>query len=143
MDRLADHVRSELARFGPQAGLADLVARWPEAVGETIARNAWPARISRDGTLHISAADAIWAFELGHRGTEIAERLGVPRVRFAPGSLPGAEPEARPTTVPRPSQGDIEEAAALTAGIEEENLRQSVQKALVLSLARRSPDRPN
>ena len=34
--------------------MADLVARWPEAVGRGIARNAWPARIARDGTLHVN-----------------------------------------------------------------------------------------
>ena len=31
---------------------------------DAIARNAWPLRIGRDGTLHVAAASATWAFEL-------------------------------------------------------------------------------
>ena len=88
----------ELARFGPQAGLADLVARWPDAVGGGISRNAWPARIARDGTAVIHTSDSIWAFELGHRAAEIAGRLGVPAVKFLPGPLP--EPAELPPASP-------------------------------------------
>ena len=55
-----------------QAGLAELVERWPKVAGPGIARNAWPARIARDGTLHVATADSVWAFELGHRAAEIA-----------------------------------------------------------------------
>src|SRR6476659_4122345 len=90
MDPLGPDIRSELARFGPQAGMAELVERWPAAVGEAIARNAWPARIARDGTVHINTADSVWAFELAQRAREIAERLRAPKVRFAPGPLPEA-----------------------------------------------------
>ena len=74
--------------------MAELVERWPTTVGAAIARNAWPARIARDGTVHVNTADSVWAFELGQRAAEIAEKLGVPRVRFAPGPLP--EPDAEP-----------------------------------------------
>ena len=49
----SEQVRSELSRFGPQAGMAELVERWTGVVGESIARNAWPARIARDGTVHV------------------------------------------------------------------------------------------
>ena len=94
MDRIRAAVQGELGRFGPATGMADLVAVWPEAVGEAIARNAWPARIARDGTLHVNALDSVWAFELQHRAPEIAERLGVPAVRFVPGPVPEPEPEA-------------------------------------------------
>ena len=85
MDRLSEELRRELSRFGVQSGLAELVERWPGVVGASIARNAWPARIARDGTLHVATADSIWAFELGHRAAEIAARLGVAKLRFAPG----------------------------------------------------------
>ena len=73
--------------------MAELVERWPGAVGDGIARNAWPARIARDGTLHVNTADSVWSFELGQRAVEIADKLGVPRVRFAPGPLPEPDPE--------------------------------------------------
>ena len=75
----------------PQAGLADVVERWPEAVGAAIARNAWPARIARDGTVHVNTADSVWAFELGHRAArDRRARSASPSVRFAPGPLPAA-----------------------------------------------------
>jgi hypothetical protein len=134
-------VRAELSRFGPQAGLGDLLDRWPEAVGDAIARNAWPARIARDGTVHVSTADSVWAFELAHRAPEIAKRLGVEKVRFAPGPLPSpAEVAALPEPI-RPTREHKRAAAEIAAGIDDENLRESVQKAVSFSLARPPSDR--
>ena len=118
-----------------------MLARWPEVVGEAIARNAWPARIARDGTVLVNTADSIWAFELGHRAAEIAERLGVAAVRFAPGTLAGGEEVPPPVHVPRPTPEQERAAAAIAATIEDENLRESIQKAVSLSLARGSSDR--
>jgi hypothetical protein len=135
MDPLGPEIESELARFGPQAGMAELVARWPEVVGPAIARNAWPARIARDGTVHVNAADSVWAFELGQRATEIAARLEVPRLRFAPGPLPEPAPEPPAETV-RPTVQEAERALAIASVIDDENLREQVQKAVALSLAR-------
>lgn len=120
--------------------MAELVERWPEVAGPAIARNAWPARIARDGTVHVHTADSIWAFELGHRAREIAERLGVPKVRFAPGPLPEPEPEAVERTV-RPSPVDVERARAIASSIRDENLRETVQKAVSFGLARNARDR--
>ncbi len=121
--------------------MAELVDRWPAAVGEGIARNAWPARIARDGTVHVNTADSVWAFELGQRATEIAEKVGAPKVRFAPGPLPEAPAEAveRPVEV---SPEDEERARAIASAIADENLRESVQKAVSLSLARGRGNRP-
>jgi hypothetical protein len=118
-----------------------VVGRWPASVGEAIARNAWPARIARDGTLHVNTADAIWAFELGHNAAEIAARLEVPRIRFAPGPVPGPEPE-RPSPSPlAPTAAQEEQAAAVASPIEDADVRQSVQKAVLFSLARNAADR--
>ncbi|HEX7082562.1 MAG TPA: DciA family protein [Gaiellaceae bacterium] len=121
--------------------MAELLERWPGVVGPSIARNAWPARIARDGTVHVHTADSIWAFELGHRAVEVAERLGVPKVRFAPGPLPEAadETEAPPL---EPSAVDLERARAIAAGIRDENLRETVQRAVSFGLARAARDRP-
>ena len=142
MRPLGDEVRRELGRFGPQTGMADLVAAWPEAVGEAIAQNAWPARLARDGTLHVHTADSIWAFELGQRAKEIAARAGVAAVRFAPGPLPEpvAEASARPREVAKPAPEHVEQAARLTAGIEDEELRMTVARAAAASLARTADD---
>ena len=143
MERIGDEVRRELARFGPSAGMTEIVAAWPEAVGEAIAQNAWPARIGRDGTLHVHAADAIWAFELGQRVQEIAERVGVERIRFAPGPLPGPaeEPSQRRPAAPKPLPEHLERAAEIAAGIEDEELRETVARAVAASLAREPSDR--
>jgi len=143
MERIGDEVRRELARFGPSAGMTEIVAAWPEAVGEGIAQNAWPARIGRDGTLHVHAADAIWAFELGQRAQEIAERVGVERIRFAPGPLPGPAEEPAPLrpAAPKPLPEHLEHAAEITAGIDDDELRRTVARAVAASLAREPSDR--
>jgi Dna[CI] antecedent, DciA len=141
LDPLADEIRSELARFGPQAGMAELVERWPAAVGPAIARNAWPARIARDGTVHVNTADSVWAYELGQRGAEISASLGVPKVRFAPGPLAQASEEAAPPQL-EVTPEDAERARAIASSIEDENLRESVQKAVSFSLARGRADHP-
>jgi hypothetical protein len=120
--------------------MPELLDRWAAAVGSAIARNAWPARIARDGTVHVNTADSVWAFELGQRSAEIAERLGVPKLRFAPGPLPEPEPEAPEPGVPPPAEED-ERAAAIASSIEDENLRESVQKAVRLGLARERRNR--
>ena len=142
MERLADEVRSELGRFGPQAGMAELVERWPRAVGPEIARFAWPARIARDGTIHVSTADSVWAFELGQRAAEIGARLGGDcRLRFAPGPLP--EPAAEPVVAQvSPGAEEVREAARLTAAMTHAKLRESVQKAFSFALARRRSGHP-
>ena len=66
MERLDSEVRRELERFGPIEGDTAAIARaWPDAVGETVARNAWPSRLSRDATLLVHTSSSTWAFELG------------------------------------------------------------------------------
>ncbi|HKU59239.1 MAG TPA: DUF721 domain-containing protein [Gaiellaceae bacterium] len=140
-DRLGDGVRAELTRFGPQAGMPELVDRWPEAVGDAIARHAWPARIARNGTVHVNTSDSVWAFELGHRANEIAQRLGVEKLRFAPGPLPEG-PMKRHGEGVRPTPEDVEKARALAADIDEETLRETVQKAISFALARMRSDSP-
>lgn len=144
MKRLAEEVNRELGRFGPEARIAALVEAWPAAVGETIARSAWPARVARDGTLHVNTADSVWAFELTNRAAEIAGRLKVERVRFAPGRLPEASaPESalREPAPLEPSPELLETGAQLAAGIEDENLRKIVARAAAASLARASDGR--
>jgi hypothetical protein len=142
MDPLGPDIRSELARYGPQAGMAELVERWPEVVGDAIARNAWPARIARDGTVHINTADSVWAFELGQKAAEIAGKLGVEKLRFAAGPLPEADEEAAVAAPVETTPEDEERARAIASSISDQNLRESVQKAVSLSLARGREDTP-
>ncbi len=111
-------------------------------MGVAIARSAWPARIGRDGTLVVNTADSIWAFELAQKGPEIASRLGVPAIRFVPGPLAVDAPPRELRETPAPSPEHVLAAAEMTAAIEDENLRKSVERAVSLSLARGPVDRP-
>ena len=144
MERIRSAVEGELGRFGPAAGMVDAVAAWPAAVGEAIAGNAWPARIGRDGTLYVNTVDAVWAFELQHRGEEIAARLGVEKVRFVPGPVPQPALAAPPAPADRrlePTEQDRLQAAALTEEIEDPELREAVARAAAASLARAASGR--
>jgi len=152
MEPIGPEVKRELGRFGSAGRMADLVAAWPGAVGKTVAANAWPARIARDGTLHVNAGSSTWAFELLQLEAEIAGRLrealgeGAPaRLRFAPGPLPELSAEAseaprRPP--PEPTSEQVRAARELTAQIAPEELRKSVEKAARMSLAAAADDRP-
>jgi hypothetical protein len=152
MERIGDEVRRELGRFGSVGQMADLVAVWPVVVGETVAANAWPGRLARDGTLHVAAASSTWSFELQQLEPEIVERLRATlgdsapaRLRFAPGPLPEPQPaaeEALPRPLPEPSLEQAREAREWAAPIASEELRKSVEKAARMSLARASVDRP-
>ena len=144
MKQLGEDVKQELARFGPAAGMPELLEAWPAAVGETIAGNAWPARIGRDGTVYVNTADSVWAFELTNRAAEIADRLGVAQIRFAPGRLPEADAGVADATEPAPrapSEEHVVEGERLAATIDDENLRKVVARAAAMSLEAGSDSR--
>jgi len=142
MDPIGGEIRTELSRVGVDSGAGGAVEAWPAAVGDEIARNAWPARTQPDGTLVVHVRDAIWGFELTQRAAEIATRLpGRPRLQFVPGPLPDPAPEAPP---PPPLEATLEqacEAASLVAGIVDPNLRESVAKVIKAAFARAPDDR--
>jgi hypothetical protein len=143
---IGDEVKRELARFGPAEGMTEIVRAWPAAVGEQIALNAWPARLARDGKLHVATSSSAWAFELAQLESKLLDRLSeslgehVPTgLRFAPGKLPELPSQGGPTSprsVGKPTQSDLETAAELAAGIDDESLRKIVAKAAAASLAR-------
>jgi Dna[CI] antecedent DciA-like protein len=152
MDRIEQQVRRELGRFGPTArdtthgDIVGVVRAWPAAVGETVARNAWPARFARDGTLHVNTASATWAFELGRLVTTILEQLRSElgettpsALRFAPGPIPEPDPETAVQRMPDGPEIGAEhraEAGVIAAAIEDEELRGYVVRAAAASLAR-------
>jgi len=120
--------------------MGDVLAAWEAAVGPEIARNAWPARFQRDGTLIVHTQDAIWGFELGHRAAEITARLpGKPALKFVPGPLPapGAEPpQATPQGSPPITLEQRAKAAEWASEIDDQELRQLVARAAEISLSR-------
>jgi hypothetical protein len=150
--RLSDEVARELGRFGPSEQMIRIVDAWPGAVGSTIARNAWPARIARDGTLHVATSSSSWAFELGQLRLDVLGKLrdalgeGAPiELRFAVGKLPELglddDPDRASRTVPEPGPDEVRKAAELASSIEPEDLRETVAKAAAHGLLRAGNDR--
>jgi Dna[CI] antecedent, DciA len=137
-------VKRELGRFGPQGAIGETTERWPAAVGAEIARNAWPARFRRDGTLVVHARDSVWAFELAQQAAEIAKRLEVPGLQFVPGPLPEAAADEIATPPPAPAAVSPEQRRAaeeMTAHIADDELRKVVQRAVAAGLAQASGNR--
>ena len=138
-------VRAELRRFGPAGTLGEIVAAWPDAVGPAVAANAWPARRSHDGTLHVAASSSVWACELTQLEATIrdrlAERLGAEapeRLRFAVGRLPApaaGDATSSERTAPEVSSAHRVEGKEIAAPIENEELRALVARAAAASLA--------
>jgi hypothetical protein len=147
-ERIGGEVQRELSRFGPAEGMTEIVRAWPSVMGEQIARNAWPARLTRDGKLHVATASSAWAFELAQLEPKLLARLGdalgdvTPTgLRFAPGKLPELSVEdgaGASEAVRAPTAEEHELAAAMASGIEDESLRKIVAKAAAASLARPS-----
>jgi hypothetical protein len=151
MERIGSDVERELGRFDGAGAMPRIVAVWPAAVGGEVARNAWPARVARDGTLHVNTSSSVWAFELGHLAPRILERLAAElgeqapeSLRFVQGHLPepatqGVQETSHARVEPDP--GALEAAASLAASIDGEELRKTVEKAAALSLSRAADNR--
>jgi hypothetical protein len=153
MDHLGADVVRELGRVGGSTSgtMPKIVDAWREAVGHTIARNAWPARISRDRTLHVATDSSAWAFELQQLEVEVLARLRAAvgaeaptRLRFAVGTLPeaaAAEAGAERRPAREPTAEERRSGATLAAAIEAAELRETVARAAALSLAAAAADR--
>ncbi|HJS49644.1 MAG TPA: DciA family protein [Gaiellaceae bacterium] len=150
MDRIGGEVERELARSGarPALPLAAITAVWPAAVGAAVAQQAWPLRVSRDGTLHVATSSATWAFELDRLSADILDALASrlahdapKKLRFAVGPIPepGA-PESKPahaSTEPlEPTSEEAAVAASAAAEIEDPELRELAARAARASLAK-------
>jgi hypothetical protein len=148
VERIGGEIERELARGGSRDAipLAALTAAWPSVVGDPIARQAWPLRIARDGTLHVATASATWAHELAFLEDEILERLrarlgsGAPtRMRCAAGPVPEQEAVDEAPPEPIPDIDDIppairSEAASAASSIDDPELRELVARAVRASL---------
>lgn len=148
MERLGPTVRGALVGAGvPDAGvLADVTRAWPAAVGDAIARAAWPQRIARDGTLLVAATSATWSFELGLLADEILAKLaaavgeGAPTtIRFSPGVVPSPPAPLAAADVPGPPEVDEPTrrlADELTLAMTDDELRRTIARAAAASLAK-------
>jgi len=155
MEKIGRSVEHALSRSGGGTALAlvEITAAWPKAVGEAVAREAWPLRIARDGTLHIATTSSTWAFELDRLSPEIEEQLRAllgpatpEKLRFRIGPVP--EPGGTPHDAPESSVGAVRptpeadaEAASLTSEVEDPELRALIARAARASLSRASSGR--
>jgi hypothetical protein len=155
MDRIGGQIDRELARSGSRDAipLAAITAAWPAAVGAAVARQAWPLRLGRDGTLHVAVASSTWAHELDLLQDAILDglrvRLGAATpqaVRFAVGPIPEPptpiEDAATESDLPIAVSPEIEsEALAAASEIDDPELRELVARAARASLVKARSDR--
>jgi hypothetical protein len=155
VERIGDEVERELGRSSGSdvVPLTQLTAVWPSVVGAAIARQAWPLRIGRDGTLHVATASATWANELTLLGGEILDRLreelgpeAPAALRCAVGPIPEPPaPESDSTRAPEPGAdvpADVAStASSVASAITDPELRELVARAARASLLRRASDR--
>jgi hypothetical protein len=160
--RASDETRPVLDKVAGRHGFAqvDVLLRWAEIVGEALAPTCRPVRVRYRGergrdqgfgaTLVVQTTSAR-APEIEHLAPRIVERVNqfygyraVARIRItqtgtAPGFAEAQAAFARPETVP--SGGDTAQAAALTAGVEDEGLRAALTRlgANVLARTRTRP----
>jgi predicted nucleic acid-binding Zn ribbon protein len=152
MERLGDDARRLLAAAGAGGNYQVSVVTdvWRECVGDSIARAAWPSRLARDGTLHVTTVSSTWAFELERLSPEITERLrealgadAPATLRFAPGMVPepSADPDATTVTPPEITPAMRAEGESVAAGIGDSDLRALVARAAAASLSGGGSDR--
>ena len=144
---LATSLESELNRLGGEGAALEATRVWEVTVGPDVARNAWPARVKRDGTLVVHTRTSVWAFELTQMAEDIRVRLDPqpPAIRFVVGRVPepaGRPPEEVSTAVLHPDSEGLEMARALAADVASPEVREALQRAASLGLSRRSSDRP-
>ena len=155
MERIGGEIDRELARSGSRDAipLAAITAAWPVAVGAAVARQAWPLRLGRDGTLHVAVASSTWAHELDLLQDTILDGLRArladatpPAVRFAVGPIPEpptpVEDAATENDTPIGVPPEIESAAVTAASeIDDPELRELVARAARASLVKARSDR--
>jgi hypothetical protein len=153
LEALSDVIGGALPESAGRASdVAAIARRWPEAVGEAIAREAWPARLTPDGELVVHASGAVWASELSLLARQLQGRLeavGIvpaPSLRFTVGAVPRRrDPDAENT--PKTALPPDPRADRWTAAIRDPELREAVSTAARSWLRRADagsgPDRPN
>ena len=127
------------ARIAPVRRIADV---WADVVGEALARVAQPARMTRDRTLVVHAADASWVHAITLERRTILKRLdaalgdaapGELRVEVGPISIAPTVEEAVETPVTEAAEARADE---LTRGVEDPALREALSRAVAKTLSR-------
>lgn len=127
--RLASRTVMREHGFALQAILTD----WAAIVGPKLGSECAPERLSRTGTLTVRVAGPL-ALELQHRSPEILERIAgyfghraVHRLRLVQGPLPKPALRRAPALPPL-TQADTATLEAATAGLNDDRLRQALER---------------
>jgi predicted nucleic acid-binding Zn ribbon protein len=152
LERLDELLQGALPPSERAADVAAIARRWPEAVGEMIAREAWPARLTGDGDLVVHTSAAVWASELTHLERDLRAKLesvGIvpaPRLRFTVGAVPRRRAAGTATPGRRDPPPDPR-ADRWAARIRDPELREAVARAargwLAAGGADPGPDHPD
>jgi len=121
----------------PDPVVATVRERWPQIVGEAVARHAAPVRTS-SGALVVACSSAAWSSELAMLAPTIAARLQAElglavELRFEVGELP-ARPEPAHAPRPGPSADAAEHAGRIAAAVGSAELRASLERAIAQTL---------
>lgn len=120
--------------------LARVTACWESAVGAPIAREAWPTRVQRDGTVVVSCSSSAWMHELTMLSATVAARLAEHIGQAPPLSFQLGRPPRRRASEARsrPIVDDRARAAArvAAASIRDTALRESAERAIAAAIAR-------
>lgn len=112
--------------------------RWPQIVGDAVARHAAPVRTS-SGALVVACSSAAWSSELALLAPTIAARLQAELglavdLRFEVGELPAAGDDRVRAPRPGPSADATEQAERIAAGVAPAELRASLERAIARTL---------
>ena len=129
-----------IGRRAPKQDPVLLAARgcWQAVVGETVARHAMPVRVSGE-TLVVACSSASWSSELTLLAPAVGPRLAAQLgrelgLRFEVGELP-VSPELPPAPPRPPVAADAaEQARRMTAGVAQDELRASLERAIARTL---------
>jgi len=143
-------IRADVRRLGRVPDVDPMVAAarsaWRAAVGDQVARNSLPVRLSGDA-LVVHCASSGWASELTLLERPVRAKLAATidpapaRLRFEVGDVdapdvPGEAPVAAP--VREPTDRHRAQARELAAAISDPALRRAAERAIAAGLARDS-----
>jgi hypothetical protein len=141
--RLVEKAASLLApmikRLGLSAGvhLGRIRGEWHALFGPTLSAHMSPSKLA-EGELLLNVDQPIWMQQLTFHKRQIVEKLGpygVKDVRFRIGRIHRMKTPGRPSRVPEElSSEDAAFVNTLVSGVDDENLRQAIRRAVEKSL---------
>jgi hypothetical protein len=129
-----------IGRRAPKQDPVLVAARgcWQAVVGETVARHAMPVRVSGE-TLVVACSSASWSSELTLLAPSVGPRLAAQLgrelgLRFEVGELPVSPEPPPPPRRPPVAADAAEQARRMTAGVAQDELRASLERAIARTL---------